>query len=115
MISLYFTNNAWYQRFEKIKHAFVRGTSSGRIKTFKDTVVVITGTLSRYSRKEAKLLILNLGGITSPKVNHNTDFLIVTDAMFNSGRKTVKMKSADSFGIPIIPETDFYEVVDKTA
>lgn len=67
---------------------------------------VLTGTLSRYTRKEAQEMIERLGGRVSSSVSKKTDYVL---AGLDPGSKYDK---AQSLGIPIIGEDEFSEMID---
>jgi len=66
---------------------------------------VLTGTLSRITRDEAKEMIRRLGGGISSTVSINTDYVIVGE---NPGSKYDKAKK---LGVKIIGEKEFYELI----
>ncbi|MGI6341172.1 MAG: BRCT domain-containing protein [Minisyncoccales bacterium] len=66
---------------------------------------VLTGTLSRITRDEAKEMIRRLGGDISSNVSVNTDYVIVGE---NPGSKYDKAKK---LGVKIIGEKEFYELI----
>ena len=61
----------------------------------------MTGNLSSFTRKEASLLIEQLGGKVSGSVSKKTDFVIAGD---DAGSKLTK---AQELGINIISEEEF--------
>ena len=74
---------------------------------FAHKVIVLTGTLSNYSRDEAKEIIESLGGTVTGSVSKKTDILIAGE---NAGSKYDK---AQSLGIKIISEEDFINMIGK--
>ncbi len=68
---------------------------------FSGKTVVITGTLSGYSRDEAAALIERLGGKTTSSVSKNTDLLIAGE---KAGSKLAK---AESLGVAVLDEAAF--------
>lgn len=68
---------------------------------FGGKTIVVTGTLSRYSRDSIKALIEENGGKVSGSVSKKTDFVVVGE---NAGSKADK---ASSLGVPMISEDDF--------
>ena len=79
---------------EKVK----RGTLFG--KTF-----VLTGTLSKMSREEAKKKILENGGSISSSVSSKTDYVLAGD---NPGSK---YKDAQKLDVKIISESEFLKMI----
>ena len=69
-------------------------------------VIVVTGTLEKFSRIEIKDTIEKLGGKTSSSVSKNTSFLLVGE---NPGSKFDKAKE---LGIKILNESEFLELVN---
>ena len=68
---------------------------------FSGKTVVITGTLSNYSRDEAAALIERLGGKTTSSVSKNTDLLIAGE---KAGSKLAK---AQALGVEVLDEAAF--------
>jgi len=64
---------------------------------------VITGTLSTMTREEAKEALENLGAKVSSSISKKTDYLIAGE---NAGSKLDK---AQSLGVTILSESDFYD------
>lgn len=75
---------------KKLHNDFITG------KTF-----VVTGTLSRYGRKEVEDLIVSLGGKASGSVSKKTNYVIAGE---NAGSK---LEKANLLGIPILTEDEF--------
>ena len=69
--------------------------------------VVVTGSLTKYSRKEIEELIETNGGMTSSSVSKLTDFVIVGE---NAGSKKTK---AEELNIPILTEEEFIEKLNN--
>ena len=80
---------------------------------------VITGSLERYSRREALQAIEKIGGFVAENVTKNTDYLILGNNDYCDsikGGKSSKQKKAESYrlkgiDIEIIPENVFYEML----
>ena len=70
-------------------------------KTLAGLTVVVTGSLTGFSRDEAKEAILSRGGKAAGSVSKNTDFVVVGE---NAGTKADK---AEQLGIPILDEAGF--------
>lgn len=72
---------------------------------FSGKTIVLTGTLSKYSRSEATEIIKAHGGKTSSSVSKNTD-LVLAGAEAGS-----KLDKAESLGIHIINEQEFEDML----
>jgi len=68
---------------------------------------VFTGGLSRYSRDEAKELVMKFGGKASSNVSKNTDFVIVG---VDPGSKLDK---ARQLGIRTLTEEEFVQMIER--
>lgn len=66
---------------------------------------VVTGTLSRFTRDEAKDLILQHGGKAAGSVSAKTDFVVAGE---NAGSKLAK---AEELGIQVLSEAQFLEMI----
>ncbi|XMB71501.1 NAD-dependent DNA ligase LigA [Mycoplasmatota bacterium WC30] len=73
------------------------------VTVFTNKTVVLTGTLLKYSRNEAKEIIENLGGNVSSSVSKKTDFILLGE---NPGSKY--QKGLD-LGVEILTESEFEE------
>jgi len=69
---------------------------------------VITGTLEKYSRSEAEVLIKQLGGIAGNSVTKKTDFLVV------GAEPGSKLKKAAEFGVKILNEAEFSKLLKNS-
>lgn len=85
---------------EKQKRAAAGSPLAG--KTF-----VLTGTLSSFTREEAKQKIEELGGRVASSVSQNTDYLVIGD---EAGSKLDKAKE---LGVPTLDENSFLRLVKK--
>ncbi len=72
-------------------------------------VFVITGTLSKWSRKEAEELVEQAGGRAAGSVSKKTDYVLAGE---NAGSKLTK---AERLGVKVIDEATFAELVGVTA
>jgi len=77
----------------------------GENSKFANKTFVLTGSLSRMSRDEAKEKIRSLGGDVSESVSTQTDYLIAGD---KAGSKLAK---ASELGITILSEEDFLNLI----
>ena len=73
---------------------------------FKDKTVVLTGTLTKMGRNEAKALLQQLGAKVSGSVSSKTDFVIAGNA---AGSKLTK---AQELNITVLTEEEFLEQVN---
>jgi DNA ligase (NAD+) len=78
-------------------------------KTLDGLTVVVTGSLVRYSRDEAKEAILARGGKAAGSVSKKTDFVVVGE---NAGGKADK---AEQLGVPILDEDGFVLLLERGA
>ena len=67
--------------------------------------IVLTGTLSRYTRDQATEIIEGFGGKVSGSVSKNTYFVLAGE---NAGSKLAK---AQSLGVKVINEDEFDEII----
>ena len=91
-------------RFEEPKAAPETVDERFYQKTF-----VFTGALERYSRDEAKELVEARGGIVSNSVSRKTDYVVVGK---DPGSK---LQKARQLGIQIIPEEEFYKMLEESS
>jgi DNA ligase (NAD+) len=66
---------------------------------------VLTGTLSRYTREEAKRMIEERGGTVASSVSKNSHFVVVGEAAGS------KLDKARKLGIPTISEDEFLAMI----
>lgn len=67
--------------------------------------LVITGTLSKYTRDEIKELIARHGGRPASSVSKNTDYVI-------AGEKAgSKLEKAQALGVPVLSEAEFEKLL----
>ena len=71
----------------------------------KGMTVVVTGTLSGYTREEAKALVKSHGGKATSSVSKKTDLVL---AGANPGSK---IKKAESLGVRVINLDDFMKMI----
>lgn len=74
---------------------------------FEGTTFVLTGTLKKYTREQAKSIIENKMGKVSGSVSKNTTFLLAGE---KSGSKEMKAKE---LGIKIITEDEFDNMINR--
>ncbi len=72
---------------------------------FDGKIFVLTGSLEKYSRKEAESIIEKYGGKTSSSVSKKTDYVLAGE---DSGSKLTK---ANELGVKVISESDFENMI----
>ena len=74
-------------------------------KRFEGKTFVLTGSLQKYTRKEAEDIIERLGGKTSGSVSKKTDYVLAGE---DAGSKLTK---AQSLGVTVISEDEFEKLL----
>ncbi len=74
---------------------------------FKGAKIVFTGTLSKYTRDEAREIVENMGAEVSNSVSKKTTYVVVGE---NPGSKYEKAKK---LGVKILDEEEFLKIVDE--
>lgn len=74
---------------------------------FTDKTVVLTGTLSKMTRNEAKAVLESLGANVSGSVSKKTDYVIYGE---NAGSKLTK---AQTLGVSTLSEAEFVQEVEN--
>lgn len=69
--------------------------------------IVLTGTLSLFTRKQATEMIERLGGRASGSVSKKTTFVVAGE---NAGSK---LKKANDLGIPVLTEQEFQDLIQE--
>jgi DNA ligase (NAD+) len=72
---------------------------------FKDKNVVLTGTLTKYSRDEAGDIVRKLGGNIVSSVSKNTDFVLAGESAGS------KLDKAIELGVRVLSEDEFLKVI----
>ncbi len=94
-------NSAMLERL--LKHVHPREAERAPVSgPLSGMTVVVTGTLSGFSRDEAESAVRKAGGVPSGSVSKKTSFLVAGD---NPGGS--KYDKAEELGIPIIGEEEF--------
>ncbi len=88
-------------RMDAAQPAATAGTAGSHADLLVGERVVVTGTLERWSRKDAEALIRELGGKTSGSVSRQTSYLV---AGAKAGSKLAK---AQQLGVEILDEAAF--------
>ena len=107
----YFATEENIDELERLKKQGINMTYLGKAQqensNFKDKSFVLTGSLEKYSRDEAKEIIESFGGKTVDSVSKKTSVVIVGE---NPGSKYDKAKQ---LGIEIWTENDFLGKIDN--
>jgi len=110
-VTEYFSSENNKQMIEKLKQQKVNMTYLKKENlnqtSFTDKTFVLTGTLERFTRDEAKEKIELLGGITTSSVSKKTD-VVIAGAEAGS-----KKKKAEDLGVTIWDEEDFINELSK--
>lgn len=108
-ITFYFSVPANRERLERMKRLGVEpthiATASGDKLAGK--TVVVTGTLSRYSRDEIHKLIEREGGKPSGSVSSKTSYLVAGEAAGS------KLEKARSLGVSVLSEDEFLALIGE--
>ncbi|MGQ7297439.1 NAD-dependent DNA ligase LigA [Quadrisphaera sp. KR29] len=75
--------------------------AAGVERTLEGLTIVVTGSLERFSRDEAKEAILSRGGKASSSVSKKTSYVVVGDS---PGSKAAR---AEELGVPVLDEEGF--------
>ena len=107
----YFANPEKILLLDKLHHAGVQ--PQGEVVIQQDgpltgKVFVITGTLSKWSRKEAEELVEKAGGRAAGSVSKKTDYVLAGE---NAGSKLAK---AEKLGVAVLDEESFARLVEVT-
>jgi DNA ligase (NAD+) len=106
-ISFYFSVPANRERIEKMKRLRVSPThvATATGNRLEGKTVVVTGTLTRFSREEIHKLIEREGGKASGSVSSKTSYVVAGEAAGS------KLEKAKSLGVPVLSEDEFLEMV----
>ncbi|MGE0475085.1 MAG: NAD-dependent DNA ligase LigA, partial [Nitrospirales bacterium] len=85
----------------------VQKASFGKSQSLAGKIFVLTGTLGRMSRDEAKFKIESLGGRVTSSVSKKTDYVV---AGTDPGSK---LEKAEEIGVTILNEEEFHSIVSK--
>jgi DNA ligase (NAD+) len=108
-ITFYFSVPANRERVEKMTRlgvapVHVRTKTGDRLA---GKTVVVTGTLTRFTRDEIHKLIEREGGKASGSVSAKTSYLVAGEAAGS------KLDKATSLGVPVLTEDEFLELVGE--
>ena len=76
-------------------------------RVFTGKTLVLTGTLPKLKRDEAKMLIEAAGGKVSGSVSKKTDFVVAGEEAGS------KLEKAQELGVPVIDETELLKLLEK--
>ena len=85
--------------------AIASGEAAGVFRALEGKTLVVTGTLTKYTRDEIAELITLHGGRAASSVSKKTDYVVAGE---NAGSK---LEKAQSLGVPVITEEDFERLV----
>lgn len=74
---------------------------------FEGLTFVVTGTLSKYGRKEIEALIESYGGKATSSVSKKTDYVLAGEAAGS------KLRKANELGVTVISEDDFEKMISE--
>lgn len=86
---------------------FLKAAEREGEKSLEGQKFVLTGTLSSFSREEAKEIIEELGGTVTSSVSRNTRYVIAGESPGS------KLQKAQELGIPTLDEKGFLKLVKK--
>ena len=100
----FFSQDQTKDLIERLRKAGVNMESEAD-ERFAGKIFVLTGTLEKYSREEAKKIIESFGGKASGSVSKKTSYVLAGE---EAGSKLVK---AEQLGVPVITEKEFEEMI----
>ena len=74
---------------------------------FSGKTIVITGSLSIYTRSEAKAILEKLGAKVTGSVSKKTDYVLAGEAAGSKRDKALKL------GVPLMTEAEFQEILEE--
>ena len=104
----FFRNESTQKLWKKLEDAGLNleeKVASVKKSALTGKLVVFTGELKDFSRKQSENIVREMGGNASSSVSQNTDFLVAGE---NPGSKYEKAKK---LGIKIIAEKEFKEMI----
>ncbi len=110
----FFRSPAGRRLIERLREAGVRmdepggGSAAGGEGPLAGKTVVVTGTLSRWTRSEVKEALEAAGARVASSVSRKTDFLVAGE---NPGSKLAK---ARELGVPVISEEELARMLEET-
>lgn len=108
-ITFYFSVPANRERIAKMKRLGVRpqfvATATGNRLAGK--TIVVTGTLTRFSREEIHRLIEREGGKAAGSVSSKTSYVVAGEAAGS------KLEKAQELGVPVLSEDEFVKLIAR--
>ncbi|MFP7699493.1 NAD-dependent DNA ligase LigA [Candidatus Phytoplasma pyri] len=106
----FFLNSENLKLIKKFKNAglnlfYLKSKNNINNNIFQNKKVIFTGILEKYSRNQAKKIVIELGGIIINRISHKTNYLILGK---KPGSKLIKAKK---FNIKILQENEFEELI----
>jgi len=107
-ITFYFSVPANRERIEKMKRLGVapKHTAVATGDRLAGKTVVVTGTLTRFSRDEIHKIIEREGGKPSSSVSSKTSYVVAGEAAGS------KLEKATALGVPVLTEDEFLAMVE---
>ena len=107
-VTFYFSVPANRERIEKMQRLGVNPTHTRTATGDKlaGKSVVVTGTLTRFTRDEIHHLIEREGGKPAASVSSKTAYVVAGEAAGS------KLEKAKSLGVPVLTEEEFLELID---
>ncbi len=106
----YFKDEKSISIINKLKEAGVKlyteETNKPKSDKLKGLSIVISGSFEKYSRDELKKMIEDNGGKNQSSVSKKTDYLLAGNKIGPS-----KLEKAEKFGVKIISEDEFLEII----
>lgn len=109
-IATFFSQPVNIEVIERLLQAGVRWEvlpQSQKVAALEGQTFVLTGTLTKLNRSEAKAQLQSLGAKVSGSVSKNTSFVVAGEA---AGSKLTK---AQSLGVPILAESELAELLER--
>ena len=75
-------------------------------KKLENKIIVFTGVLTQFSRREAKTMAESHGARASGSVSKNTDYVVAGNSAGS------KLKKAKEFGVPVLTEDEFLKLIE---
>jgi DNA ligase (NAD+) len=111
----YFQNPYHAEQIARLKAAGLQFENMEKEKVMESAIlagksVVISGVFSQYTRDEIKHMVEINGGKNASGITGKTDYVVAGENM-----GPAKLEKAVQLNIPILSETEFLELIGKTA